>query len=105
MLVPSAAVTLSPLTALPTYSPLAPLARAGAAENPKARAAAVVAAATAAMRRPRRGESGRGVVLIKVRPGVVQGKNRSSPLCRAGARDRKSTRLNSSHVKISYAVF
>src|SRR5690606_41496638 len=25
--------------------------------------------------------------------------------CRRGARDRKSTRLNSSHVKISYAVF
>src|SRR5690606_42085543 len=90
MLVPSAAVTLSPLTALPTYSPLAPLARAGAAENPKARAAAVVAAATAAMRRPRRGESGRGVVLIKVRPGVVQGKNRYSPLCRPVARKRRS---------------
>src|SRR5215469_15599810 len=28
-----------------------------------------------------------------------------SPLDRAGRRDRKSTRLNSSHVEISYAVF
>src|SRR5690606_41412003 len=31
---------------------------------------------------------------------------RSAPSCRAAdAEDRKSTRLNSSHVKISYAVF
>src|SRR5690606_40655461 len=29
----------------------------------------------------------------------------SLPRCRRCARDRKSTRLNSSHVKISYAVF
>src|SRR5690606_39830063 len=29
----------------------------------------------------------------------------SALLFRAGSRDRKSTRLNSSHVKISYAVF
>src|SRR5204862_6462132 len=27
------------------------------------------------------------------------------PACRPGRRDRKSTRLNSSHVEISYAVF
>src|SRR3989442_10619056 len=27
------------------------------------------------------------------------------PLCAAGCADRKSTRLNSSHVRISYAVF
>src|SRR5690606_38899700 len=32
------------------------------------------------------------------------GTGRSSSRCRAG-RDRKSTRMNSSHVKISYAVF
>src|SRR6266700_6055658 len=29
----------------------------------------------------------------------------ADPQCRAHVRDRKSTRLNSSHVKISYAVF
>src|SRR5690349_22394167 len=28
-----------------------------------------------------------------------------TPACRAVCRDRKSTRLNSSHVEISYAVF
>src|SRR5690606_42152940 len=31
--------------------------------------------------------------------------SRLRPRCRGCARDRKSTRLNSSHVKISYAVF
>src|SRR5436309_7505224 len=30
---------------------------------------------------------------------------RTIPLCDRAQRDRKSTRLNSSHVKISYAVF
>src|SRR5207302_6886559 len=30
---------------------------------------------------------------------------RAAPACAPRARDRKSTRLNSSHVKISYAVF
>src|SRR5690606_40055352 len=34
-----------------------------------------------------------------------QGRRCAHPPGRAGARDRKSTRLNSSHVKISYAVF
>src|SRR3989442_4532641 len=29
----------------------------------------------------------------------------SEPTCVSGSRDRKSTRLNSSHVRISYAVF
>src|SRR5690606_40693631 len=40
------------------------------------------------------------------RPWVVAPDGPSRPLLEeAGARDRKSTRLNSSHVKISYAVF
>src|SRR5690606_41853732 len=36
-------------------------------------------------------------------PGSARGRRRRSTTARAG--DRKSTRLNSSHVKISYAVF
>src|SRR5690606_42151262 len=36
---------------------------------------------------------------------AVNGIPASAPVKAAGARDRKSTRLNSSHVKISYAVF
>src|SRR3712207_7239354 len=39
-------------------------------------------------------------------PGLaVAGKNRLGPGCRQGVEDRKSTRLNSSHANISYAVF
>src|SRR5215475_14873911 len=33
------------------------------------------------------------------------GRRRAAPPARPASRDRKSTRLNSSHVKISYAVF
>src|SRR5438034_3808442 len=32
-------------------------------------------------------------------------RRRPPPRCRSGSRDRKSTRLNSSHTVISYAVF
>src|SRR5690606_40551966 len=38
-------------------------------------------------------------------PKAVQGKGRREALLRCRVKDRKSTRLNSSHVKISYAVF
>src|SRR5690606_41855191 len=45
-------------------------------------------------------------------PPATPGSSAAGPACRpaphrrsAGRRDRKSTRLNSSHVKISYAVF
>src|SRR6202021_4294680 len=31
--------------------------------------------------------------------------SRGPPCCRSGSQDRKSTRLNSSHANISYAVF
>src|SRR5699024_12291451 len=39
------------------------------------------------------------------RPGHDAGPARPGPARPAGAADRKSTRLNSSHVSISYAVF
>src|SRR5690606_41476549 len=38
---------------------------------------------------------------LRARPSL----SRRPGLCEAAQRDRKSTRLNSSHVKISYAVF
>src|SRR3989442_3692335 len=38
-------------------------------------------------------------------PGRVRGKDVNRVVLSHGARDRKSTRLNSSHVRISYAVF
>src|SRR5690606_42050208 len=41
---------------------------------------------------------------IRVQP-ASEGGVASSRIVRAGYRDRKSTRLNSSHVKSSYAVF
>src|SRR5690606_41950034 len=46
------------------------------------------------------GDNGVAPVLLHVGHGPVVG-----VLERAATRDRKSTRLNSSHVKISYAVF
>src|SRR5690606_40307809 len=36
---------------------------------------------------------------------ILQGKDKSIVVSKADFSDRKSTRLNSSHVKISYAVF
>src|SRR5258705_10824334 len=39
---------------------------------------------------------------VRVRPAAVGGR---APIVARGARDRKSTRLNSSHLGISYAVF
>src|SRR3989442_8858884 len=39
------------------------------------------------------------------RPNVAKHPNGNSPPKLAGELDRKSTRLNSSHVRISYAVF
>src|SRR5207302_10779795 len=47
---------------------------------------------------------GRGSRGLGPPPGARRGGRRPAPAGR-GARDRKSTRLNSSHVKISYAVF
>src|SRR5699024_12808802 len=41
----------------------------------------------------------------KFRVGISPGSNRFDVLCRNIIKDRKSTRLNSSHVSISYAVF
>src|SRR5690606_40181580 len=49
-----------------------------------------------------------GLAAAQRRTGGVQASGRlagSATECAAGAGDRKSTRLNSSHVKISYAVF
>src|SRR5215813_14526908 len=40
-----------------------------------------------------------------LRPRVWRAPPRADRLTRARGRDRKSTRLNSSHVRISYAVF
>src|SRR5947209_9662016 len=40
---------------------------------------------------------------LKVRPG--RSRRGEAPGCSAARRDRKSTRLNSSHANISYAVF
>src|SRR3712207_7219117 len=49
-------------------------------------------------------------ILLRVMPGVVTGRPVFIPTWRPGimpwpAEDRKSTRLNSSHANISYAVF
>src|SRR3989449_7500115 len=57
-----------------------------------------------------RSRAGRRGAAVLVRqgeyPGGRGGDDRGSPEnCREGARDRKSTRLNSSHGYISYAVF
>src|SRR5690606_40728943 len=38
-------------------------------------------------------------------PGSARGRPNTAPRAHSARRDRKSTRLNSSHVKISYAVF
>src|SRR5690606_40094596 len=65
-------------------------------------------AARPARRRRRSRRGSRGSLLLPraahapSRPGA---RRRRAPPRRACPRDRKSTRLNSSHVKISYAVF
>src|SRR5690606_39723746 len=76
------------------------------------RAGRVVAVAAVAARRPRdarRAQALRRVAVAELgdlRAGLLRGRGRLSCLCgRGGHQDRKSTRLNSSHVKISYAVF
>src|SRR5437868_11782903 len=58
--------------------------------------------------RRRGGPELRGVVRQQPRPGAARlrpGRRGQGHLGRGGGRDRKSTRLNSSHVSISYAVF
>src|SRR6266498_2501586 len=56
--------------------------------------------------RPRRSRLGRGAECRATRPAVGAARLRRSPdRHRRLRRDRKSTRLNSSHVRISYAVF
>src|SRR5690606_40767638 len=53
-----------------------------------------------------RGRSGSGASAARRRPaGRARRRRRCCPRGQVEARDRKSTRLNSSHVKISYAVF
>src|SRR3712207_8020605 len=47
-------------------------------------------------------EAGRGEIALVVQPEILARQRRSQ---RRGGRDRKSTRLNSSHANISYAVF
>src|SRR5689334_24557581 len=42
---------------------------------------------------------------VAARPPRARGRRRAGPRRRARAQDRKSTRLNSSHSSISYAVF
>src|SRR5947208_8188865 len=46
-----------------------------------------------------------GVTKINVESGVLSASVKPSPTQRSAASDRKSTRLNSSHQIISYAVF
>src|SRR5690606_41962297 len=42
---------------------------------------------------------------LLLRSSDASGESRGAPLALMSVKDRKSTRLNSSHVKISYAVF
>src|SRR5438105_6565074 len=49
--------------------------------------------------------SGRGQNLAELLVGDRPDERRAHPVGRSGGRDRKSTRLNSSHEWISYAVF
>src|SRR2546430_13085162 len=42
---------------------------------------------------------------VAVMPGQIPGLHDRAQVCRFAGRDRKSTRLNSSHSQISYAVF
>src|SRR3712207_8681492 len=53
----------------------------------------------------RRARDGAPAVARGVRGGVHGVPIRASPRSGGGARDRKSTRLNSSHANMSYAVF
>src|SRR5690349_24017152 len=53
----------------------------------------------------RQGPGGGDVQLVERRRDAVQGLLQPLVGGAAGRRDRKSTRLNSSHVEISYAVF
>src|SRR5690606_41704004 len=57
--------------------------------------------------RARGGARGRGAARLRAdsRHGPVLGRRAADRRQAGRARDRKSTRLNSSHVKISYAVF
>src|SRR5690625_7088858 len=54
---------------------------------------------------PRAGAGAYGVLVLRVAPPGVADPRRRPWLDDADGRDRKSTRLNSSHVAISYAVF
>src|SRR5207342_3845315 len=56
------------------------------------------------IRRPPRSTLFPYTTLFRPRPSGFPGRRRGRSPCWV-ARDRKSTRLNSSHVKISYAVF
>src|SRR5207302_2842788 len=94
---PTTTYTLSLHDALPIFV-IAPKARASDADFRKAGLFAHV------------GERAVAVVAIQLRPahGVGQEQVRIAVIivvAPGGAQDRKSTRLNSSHVKISYAVF
>src|SRR3989442_5907541 len=59
------------------------------------------------VRRRHRGASGRGLVAVQTRRSCRRGRQErgGSQTDEQRCRDRKSTRLNSSHVRISYAVF
>src|SRR3712207_8094555 len=61
--------------------------------------------AEAARARSARAEGRDGVVGALHRAHVAGGADRQHPRCIARRGDRKSTRLNSSHANISYAVF
>src|SRR5690606_41817392 len=49
--------------------------------------------------------AGDGAARVPGRLGGAARRARADPVARPGVGDRKSTRLNSSHVKITYAVF
>src|SRR2546427_4426157 len=50
-------------------------------------------------------QQGKDLTLVAWAPATVEVKRALPEIARAGIRDRKSTRLNSSHSQISYAVF
>src|SRR5690606_41629306 len=82
-------------TTLPVYLFGPPGARGNAPSFPTRRSSDLVRGVLRAQRQPRAGVAGAGRDLPDER----------LPAGRDGRTDRKSTRLNSSHVKISYAVF
>src|SRR5690349_23226971 len=53
----------------------------------------------------RRGVRPRRQVAVSIQPGLLPVRRAAAADLQAGRADRKSTRLNSSHVEISYAVF